>query len=93
MSPDQPKKLDEKAIIFWYRQSPGSFGASGFEPGSLGPGNPPLEYSGENGVWLDTKGNLVGMLGVPSQEERKPVSELQPNWELLFSEGGLDIDD
>ena len=30
---------------------------------------------------------------MPSQEERKPVSELQPNWELLFSEGGLDIDD
>jgi hypothetical protein len=92
-SPGRLKKLGDYAIYFWYRQSPGPFGTSGIEKGLLGFWYPQLENPGENGVLLNTNGRLLQLRGVPSQEERKPRPELQPNWELLFIEAGLDIND
>ena len=90
-SSDRLKRLDEKIISFWYRQSPDSFRASLFQLGSIGPFNPPLKTPNETLVILNTNGHLAYLQVVPPQEEKETESLSQPEWEMLFSEAGLDI--
>jgi serine/threonine-protein kinase len=85
---NRAKKLDAKAILFWYRQSPRQFQV---RSGSIAPDNPPLQYSGEVSVLLDTEGHLVSFRIVPSKVQSKTGTTPPPVWTLLFEEAGLDI--
>ncbi|MBN1569832.1 MAG: protein kinase [Acidobacteria bacterium] len=80
-SGDRWKKLDAKAILFSYRQS----------PYPLKPGDPALQSPGEIQVVLDTEGRLEWLRAVP-EEAKAPVGKMQScDWNAVFSEAGLDI--
>ncbi len=83
-------KLDSRAILFWYRQSPRQLGILALTTGSTAPDNPALQYSGEILVMLDTEGRLLSLRSVPPQKQKK--TEAVPlDWAPFFSEAGLDI--
>jgi hypothetical protein len=88
---DRWRRLDAKAVLFWYRQSPRPLGISGLSIGRVGPDNPPLEYPGEVLVFLDAGARLASLHSVPSQAQHKAETTPSPDWALLFSEAGLDI--
>jgi hypothetical protein len=81
------KNLDAKAILFFYRQSPRPIevSLSGYSAA-----NPPLQFPGEILVLLDAEGNLASLLAVPPMEASSSAALQSPNWEVLFSEAGLD---
>jgi serine/threonine protein kinase len=83
------KKLDAKAVLFWYRQSPRSLNP-GLMVGRTDPDNPPLRCPGEVLVVLDSEGRLVSLRSVPSQAQARIETIPSPNWSLLFTEAGLD---
>jgi predicted Ser/Thr protein kinase len=84
------EKLNSKAILFWYRQSPRSLNPE-LTIGSTSQNNPPLRYPGEVLVILESQGRLVGLRSVPSRIEVKSEPVPRPDWNLLFTEAGLDI--
>jgi hypothetical protein len=84
--------IDSKAILFWYRQSPLPFETHGAsESNSLAVDNPPLIHPGEIRIILDTEGHLVSFQTVPTPDLSSPKTVAEPDWEVLFSEAGLDI--
>ena len=85
------EKLDSKAILFWYRQSPRLLGLSGFYNGGTSPVNPPMQYPGEVLVEMDTEGHLLSLLRIPSQDNQNHEYIKSEVWESLFSQAGLDI--
>jgi hypothetical protein len=86
------KNLDAKAILFWYRQSPRPLEVPISALGrSLTFNNPPLQFSGEVLVMLDTEGRLVSLRAVPPGEQSSAGQPKAPEWTLLFSEAGLDL--
>lgn len=89
-SSDRWKNLDARAILFWYRQSPGPLGTW---IGPSGPANnPPLQLPGEILVVLDTEGRLVALRAVPPRESSPSETAVAaPDWKLVFGEAGLDI--
>jgi hypothetical protein len=80
------------AVSFWYRQSPqwmmpAADNAGG--PPTVTDRNPPFEVSGMIALKLDMQGKLRFLRAVPPQvESQGPAHE--PDWNLLFSEAGLD---
>ncbi len=80
------------AVSFWYRQSP-----QWMKPGAETPGGPPTvtqsnpsyETSGMVAIKLDMQGNLLFLRGVPPQVESAGTGH-EPDWNLLFTEAGLD---
>jgi predicted Ser/Thr protein kinase len=84
------KNLDAKAILFWYRQSPGSLGIFRSTVGSVAPDNPPLRREGEVQIILDSEGYLVSFLAVPPQAQSSKAISSEPDWTILFAEAGLD---
>ena len=88
------KKSGSKAILFWYRQSPGSFIPRMISSTSgVGPNNPPLLEPGEILLILDTEGHLVSFRAIPP-ESHPPTGETQkPDWTLFFNEAGLNMTD
>jgi len=85
------KKLDARAILFWYRQSPQPLGLLGLESGSTSPDNPPLRYSGEVLLILDSEGRLQSLRCVPIRLQLKAETVRAPDWAAFFAEAGLDI--
>jgi serine/threonine protein kinase len=85
------KKLDARAILFWYRQSPESLGFFELESGSTSPSNPPLRYSGEVLLILDTEGRLMSMRCVPPRVLSGSEALPSPDWKPFFAEAGIDI--
>jgi hypothetical protein len=85
------KNLDAKAILFWYRQSPQGLNTRL----GLTNDNPPLQYSGEILVFLDTEGRLISFRSVPgyvpAQVESVSMTDPAPNWKVFFDEAGLDL--
>jgi predicted Ser/Thr protein kinase len=86
-------RLDSKAILFWYRQSPRSLGISELNSGSTSPSNPPIQYSGEILITLDTEGHLVALRTVPPQVQSENQAVSLPDWASLFREAGLNMSD
>jgi hypothetical protein len=84
------EKLNAKAVLFWYRQSPRSLNP-GLMVGLTAPDNPPLRYPGEVLIVLDSEGHLVSLRSVPSQAQARIETIPSQNWSLLFAEAGLDI--
>jgi hypothetical protein len=83
------KNLDSKAILFWYRQSPRPLEAPILT--GLGYDNPPLQFSGEISVILDTEGRLVSFAAVPPQKHSSAGTAPVPDWSVVFAEAGLDF--
>jgi hypothetical protein len=54
--------------------------------------NPPMQFSGEVRVVLDTEGRLVSFRAVPPQRvESDAAAAAEPDWKVLFAAAGLDI--
>jgi serine/threonine protein kinase len=88
------KSLDAKAILFWYRQSPRPFDvpvATLFQGSDVTITTPPLKFSQEVLVLLDTEGRLVSLRAVPPQVQSSSEAASAPDWKTLFTEAGLDI--
>jgi len=86
---DRWEKLDEKAILFWYRQSPRSLGFSVLESGETGLNNPSMQHPGEALVILDTVGHLVSFEIIPSKALSPSDNAVPFDWEIFFDEADL----
>ena len=86
------KNLDSTAILFWYRQSPRQIQAtiSGQQSTGVAPDNPPLQFSREALVMLDTEGHLVSFRSVPAQIQSPSAPGQASDWTVFFAEAGLD---
>jgi len=81
------RNLDEKAILFWYRQSPRSLSLTLED---LAPDNPPLQFPGEVQVVLDTEGRLVSLRAVPPSARSASATASNPDWNIFFAAAGLE---
>ena len=82
-------RLEPHSLRFWYRQSP--------EPldnwlvwRNTTLTDPPMRFSGEARIQLDTEGRLRELTVLPSLIESRDSPALAPNWSALFSEAALD---
>lgn len=80
------------SVSFWYRQSPQwmmprSTGEDG--PPTVTQWDPPYETSGMVAIKLDMQGKLLFLRAVPPQVETGSA-RLEPDWNILFAEAGLD---
>src|SRR6266542_789052 len=84
------------AIYFWYRQSPATLiperfrGDDANEGFSLTETDPPPLVAGMVGIQLDPLGRLIRFEAVPSPATAPTAADRPPDWEVLFSEAGLD---
>jgi serine/threonine-protein kinase len=79
-------------VSFWYRQSPQwmmprSSGGDG--PPTVTQWDPPYETSGMVAIKVDMQGKLLFLRAVPPQVETGSA-RLDPDWNILFAEAGLD---
>ena len=84
---DPWKDLDEKAILFWHRLSPGKIDFTN------GPTNVdlPLQFPGDALVVMDTKHNLIKFQYKPPSTPLPSETIGEPDWNTLFTEANLDI--
>src|SRR5262245_23900818 len=78
------------AIYFWHRQSPRSL-----EPSNhwdVSSGDPPLLEPGMVSVSLDTEGRLIRFDAVPPPVDESSGPSGAPDWSMLFTEAGLNIE-
>ncbi|MBN2321103.1 MAG: protein kinase, partial [Acidobacteria bacterium] len=94
---DQWKRLGSNAILFWYRQSPYPLDAPMLNNSEItGIGlvsfdDPPMQFSGEVMVLLNTEGRLVSLRAIPPQDvELSGPAAPAPDWDSLLSEAGID---
>jgi serine/threonine-protein kinase len=77
------------SVLFWYRTSPRDM-----EPNrqstSVSPTDPPLVFTGQSLVILDTKGRLVEFRRVPPQLETASEAAPAPNWDVVLRGVGVD---
>jgi serine/threonine-protein kinase len=89
------RNVGSAAVIFWYRQSPQPLEPSGSlyttPPYAVAPGDPPMQFSGEALVGLDTQGNVLWFRAVPPPMESSVAASALPDWSALFLEAGLDV--
>jgi predicted Ser/Thr protein kinase len=83
------KNLGSKAMLFGYRQSPRRLEQPALMT-SIGYNNPPLQFSGEILVMLDTEGRLVSLRAVPPEGQSSAKVAPATDWTILFSEAALD---
>jgi hypothetical protein len=88
-SPTRFKTLPASAILFWYRQSPERLVHSAISD-EFTPGDPPLTKNGESVVWLDSRGNLLGLRVIPPGQVMPSAAGRPPDWSTLFKAAGLD---
>jgi hypothetical protein len=90
-SPARFKKLPAFAVQFWYRQSPQILEhlvVSVWEEG-VTLSDPPFINGGESIVWLDSRGNLIGLQVIPRGEDKASDAFAPPDWPPLFKASGL----
>ena len=77
------KKLDRfSPVVFWYRQSPRPLQHLGTAPG-VSVSDPPLQFSGETLVQLDSEGRLRAFEAIPPQREAASTGPSSaPDWSL-----------
>jgi len=76
-------------LQFWYRQSPQALETT-HDPFRVNQEDPALYYSGEAEVGLDSAGRLNYFAAIAPQKETLPNGDVQPQWQDLFREAGLD---
>ncbi|MDA8019551.1 MAG: serine/threonine protein kinase [Thermoanaerobaculia bacterium] len=79
-------------VTFWYRQSPLPLAAGRSGSVFRRPTDPPLMFPGEARVVLDTEGRLLSLSGLPPAGSAGGSGELEPMWDLLLAQAGLDVD-
>jgi hypothetical protein len=89
MSPTRFDNLPASSILFWYRQSPEQLVHSATTD-EFTPTDPPLINNGESVVWLDARGNLIGLRVIPPKEAKSSTAAQPPDWSALFKAAGLD---
>jgi hypothetical protein len=79
--------------ITWYRQSPHPIIAtmSSDQSFRITKDRPPLQFSDEILITLDTEGHLVSMRAVPPQVQSSGMPVPAPEWTAFFDEAGLDL--
>jgi predicted Ser/Thr protein kinase len=90
-SPGRFEKLPAFAVQFWYRQSPQILEhlvVSVWEEG-VTLSDPPFINGGESIVWLDSRGNLIGLQAIPREENKASDAFAQTDWSPLFKASGL----
>ncbi|MCI0387800.1 MAG: serine/threonine protein kinase [Acidobacteria bacterium] len=90
LEPSSLASLRSAPRHFWHRQSPRSL-----EPGNhwdVSSGDPPLLKPGMVSVLLDTEGRLIRFDAVPPLIDDSPGPSGTPNWSILFTEAGLNIE-
>jgi len=84
------------ALLFlWYRQSPDTMLAEGFQDQFLSPGiiqrdDPPTVLSGMINLELDPQGRLIYFQAIPPQKENSAGSAAPFDWNLLLSAAEID---
>jgi serine/threonine-protein kinase len=76
------------AIRFWYRQSPEYLVPANYDVTRTDPAS---ALSGMVGVGLDTQGRLTSFEAVPPANLEDWPTGARPDWEMLLSEAGLDV--
>jgi serine/threonine protein kinase len=93
---DRWERLDSNALLFWYRQSPYPLDAPFLNMEATGFGlvsfdNPPIQFSGEVLVVLNTEGRLVSLRAIAPQDvESSGPAAPAPDWDSLLAEAGID---
>jgi serine/threonine protein kinase len=78
------------AVFFWYRESPRPLEhAAVLVTDHVSASDPPLRSAGEALVRLDRQGLLRTFEAIPPQRDSASESRPIPDWEVLFSEAGL----
>jgi len=77
------------AYSFCYRQSPRPMQAMRIN-GAVTVSDPPEDVSGMLLLYLDSRGQLLRLQGVPPEIEEGPPATGEPDWKPLFSAAGLD---
>lgn len=82
-------------LYFWYRQSPDYMSAKGYRDQLLNPGivtssDPSTTLSGMINLSLDPQGRLISLQAIPAQKEDSAAPAAPYDWNVLFSEAGLD---
>jgi predicted Ser/Thr protein kinase len=90
-SPARFEKLPAFAVQFWHRQSPQILEhqvVSIWEEG-VTLSDPPFINAGESIVWLDARGNLIGLQAIPRGENKASPAFAPPDWSPLFKASEL----
>ena len=85
-SADRWERLDARAVLFWYRQSPRRLDYTT----GLTYDNPPLQYPEEALIVTDTEGHLVLFRCVPPPLQSSSETPRELNWTAFFNEAGID---
>jgi len=80
-------------IVFWYRSSPRPMQhlRTSDVLSRVTPLEPPMLFSGEVTIVLNTEGQLRSFLALPPEQDAPIPNPPSSDWGLLFSEAGLDI--
>jgi serine/threonine-protein kinase len=85
-------RLDSRAIVLWYRQSPRPLEHGSFAMlARIGPEDPPLQYSGDALVLVDSQGRLRRLEVLVPQAIASSAPGREVDWSPLFTAAGLDI--
>ena len=87
-SRDDLANAQPSAIRFWYRQSPDFLVPADYDVTRT---DPAPALSGMIGVGLDTQGRLTSFEAVPPANLEDWPAGARPDWEMLLSEAGLDV--
>jgi hypothetical protein len=92
--PRRWEKLDSRAILLWYRQSARPLEHKEFmnrPTVTLTPVDPPLQYSGDALLFVDTEGRLRRLEVLAPQEIAADAVHRDVDWSVLFKAAGLEI--
>jgi serine/threonine-protein kinase len=78
------------AIYFWYRESPRLLVPEQAGNSRVRWADPPLAYSGEVRMDLDSEGRLQWLDVVPPEKDEPEGSAPAPEWSVLFAAAGLE---
>jgi serine/threonine-protein kinase len=85
------REMRPGAMIFWYRQSPGSMLALG-NFSVVSRDNPPLDEQGMALVILDSRGELEKFEAIPDRFDESEGPWIEPDWERLFEAAALKLE-
>jgi serine/threonine protein kinase len=92
-SPNRFDNVPAFAVQFWYRQSPQPlqhWAIALFWQQGVTLSDPPFKEAGESAVWLDSRGNLVGLQIIPGEEPAPSGAAQTPDWSVLFKASRID---
>ena len=89
--PRRWEKLDSRAILLWYRQSARPLEHKEWNQRTVTSVDPPLQYSGDALLFVDTEGRLRRLEVLAPQEIAVGAGWRDVDWSVLFKAAGLEI--